>query len=96
MTNNRRDRTTKSRKKNQNSQGKRNVKVLGNIGRRHHQTIGDEIKKIKNEYLRKTGKLFETKLYSRNLIKGIKKSWAVTFVRYSRPCRRGQGKNFNN
>ena len=42
--------------------------VLGNIGRGHFQTSGDE---IKNEYLRRTRKLLETKLYSRNLMKGI-------------------------
>ena len=39
---------------------------------------------IKKEYLRKTRKLLETKLYSRNLIKGIN-TWAVLLVRYSRP-----------
>ena len=31
----------------------------------------EEIKKIKKGYLRRTRKLLETKLYSRNLIKGI-------------------------
>ena len=40
--------------------------------------------KIKKEYLRWTRKLFETKLCSRNLIKGIN-TWAVPLVRYSRP-----------
>ena len=40
--------------------------------------------KIKNEYLRRTRKLIETKLCSRNLIKGIN-TWAVTFVKYSGP-----------
>ena len=39
-------------------------------------------KKSKNEYLRKTEKLLETKLYCRNLIKGIN-TWAVPVVRYS-------------
>ena len=38
--------------------------------------------KIKKEYLRKTRKLLETKLSSRNLIKGIN-TWAVPLVRYS-------------
>ena len=38
--------------------------------------------KIQKEYLRRTWKLLETKLFSRNLIKGIN-TWAVTFVRYS-------------
>ena len=40
--------------------------------------------KIQKEYLRRTRKLLETKLYSRNLIKGIN-TWAVPFVRYSGP-----------
>ena len=38
--------------------------------------------KIQKEYLRRTRKLLETKLYCRNLIKGIN-SWAVPLVRYS-------------
>ena len=37
--------------------------------------------KIKKEYLRRTRKLLETKLYSMNLIKG-KENWAVSPVRY--------------
>ena len=37
---------------------------------------------IKNEYLMRMKKLFENKLYSRNLIKGIN-TWAVHIVRYS-------------
>ena len=40
--------------------------------------------KIQKEYLRRTRKLLETKLNSRNLIKGIN-TWAVTLVRYSGP-----------
>ena len=40
--------------------------------------------KIKKEYLRRTRKLLETKLYRRNLIKGIN-IWAVLLVRYSGP-----------
>ena len=39
---------------------------------------------IRKEYLRRTRKLLETKLYSRNLIKGIN-TWAVPLVRYSGP-----------
>ena len=38
--------------------------------------------KIRKEYLMRTRKLLETKLSSRNLIKGIN-TWAVPFVRYS-------------
>ena len=40
--------------------------------------------KIQKEYLRRTRKLLETKLSSRNLIKGIN-TWAVPVVRYSGP-----------
>ena len=40
--------------------------------------------KIRKEYLRRTQKLLETKLSSRNLIKGIN-TWAVPLVRYSEP-----------
>ena len=39
---------------------------------------------IQKEYLRRTRKLLETKLNSRNLIKGIN-TWAVPLVRYSGP-----------
>ena len=51
---------------------------------------GDTIKqvgmkeKIKKEYFRRTRKLLETKLYSRNLIKGID-TWTVLLIRYSGP-----------
>ena len=38
--------------------------------------------KIQKEYLRRTRKLLETKLSSRNLIKWIN-TWAVSLVRYS-------------
>ena len=37
--------------------------------------------KFQKEYLRRTRKLLETKLYSRNVIKGIN-TWAVPLVRY--------------
>ena len=40
--------------------------------------------KIQKEYLRRTRKILETKLSSRNLIKGIN-TWAVSLVRYSGP-----------
>ena len=42
------------------------------------------IDKIKKEYLRRTRKLRETTLSSRNLIKGMK-TWAVPLVRSSAP-----------
>ena len=40
--------------------------------------------KIQKEYVTSTRKLLETKLFSRNLIKGIN-TWAVPLVRYSDP-----------
>ena len=40
--------------------------------------------KIQKEYLRRTRKPLETKLSSKNLIKGIN-TWAVPLVRYTRP-----------
>ena len=40
--------------------------------------------KFRKEYLRRTRKLLEKKLSSRNLTKGIN-SWAVPLVRYSEP-----------
>ena len=40
--------------------------------------------KIRQEYLRRTRKLLETKLSSRNLIKEIN-TWAVPLIIYSRP-----------
>ena len=40
--------------------------------------------RIEKEYLRKTRKLPETKLYSRNFIKGIK-TWSVSLVRFLGP-----------
>ena len=40
--------------------------------------------KIQKEYLRRTRKLLEIKLSSRNLIKGMN-TWAVPLVRYSGP-----------
>ena len=40
--------------------------------------------KILKEYLWRTRKLLEIKLFSRNLIKGIN-TWAVPLVRYSGP-----------
>ena len=39
---------------------------------------------IRKEYIRRTRKLLETKLSSRNLLKGIN-TWAVPLVRYSGP-----------
>ena len=45
-------------------------------------TSSDKMKeKIQKEYLRRPWKLLKTKLFSRNLIKGIH-AWAVPLVRY--------------
>ena len=41
-----------------------------------------EMKKIKEEYLRRTRKLLKAKLNSKNIIKGIN-AWPVPLVRYS-------------
>ena len=38
------NRTSKSKKKNQNTRRKGNVQIPGNIGSWHHQTSGDERK----------------------------------------------------
>ena len=40
--------------------------------------------KLKKVYLRRARKLLETKLYSRNIVKGIN-TWVVALVRYSGP-----------
>ena len=60
----------------------RNLEILGNIGSKHYQKRKD-LNKLK-AYLRRTRKLLETKLYNRNLIKGIN-TCVVPFVRYSGP-----------
>ena len=73
--------STESRRK-KNAWRKGNLQILGNIGSRHHQKSGDDRKFLK-KYFRRTRKLLETKLHSRNLIKGIN-TLAVPLVRYSR------------
>ena len=47
-------------------------------------TIKQAEMKIQKEYIRRTRKLLETKLNSRNLIKGIN-TWVVPLIRYSGP-----------
>ena len=49
---------------------------------------------IEKEYFRRTKKLLETKLYTRNFIKGIN-TWAVPLVRYSGNSWSEPEKNFN-
>ena len=58
-TNDGRNRTTNSRKQNCRRNG--NFQIPGNIGSGHHQTLEDEKKKSKNEYLRRTRKFLEAK-----------------------------------
>ena len=68
-THKRRSRTTKSSSL-QNARRKGNLQILGDIENWHHQT--NEMKeKMKEEYLRKSRKLLETKLYARNPVKRI-------------------------
>ena len=62
---------------------KENLQILGSIGSRHHRTKGEK-EKIKKEYLRRTRKLLETKLYSTNLMKVIN-TRTVFLVRYLGP-----------
>ena len=65
------------------------IRTLGE-NETHKYLEADSIKqvqmkdKIRKEYLRRTRKLLETKLSSRNFIKGIN-CWAVSLVRYSGP-----------
>ena len=62
--------------------GKETYKYLGIF---EADTIKQEMKEnIKKEYFRRTMKLLKTKLYCRNLIKGIN-TWAVPVVRYTGP-----------
>ena len=72
-----------NQEKNQNPRRKGNLQILGNIRSGRHQTSGD-FKKINKEYLRGTIEQLQTKLPSRNLIKGIN-TWAVALVRFSGP-----------
>ena len=56
---NRKNKTVKFGK-HQNDWRKGNFQVVGKIGSRHHQTSGDERKKLKKVYLRRSRKLIET------------------------------------
>ena len=75
-----------------NQENNQNIRTLGEKKTcRYSGILGADIikqaekkEKIKNEYLRRTRKNFETKLYSRNLIKGIN-TCVVPLVKYSRP-----------
>ena len=76
----RRNGTTKSRK-HKNVRRKGNLQILGNLRSRHHQTSGDERKKLRKNI---SGKLFDIKLCSRTLIKG-KILELFSSIRYSGP-----------
>ena len=81
-TNDRRNRTTKSRKIRMPPK-KEMYEYLGILEADTIKKV--EMKeKIKKEYIRRTRKLLKTKVYSRNLIKRIN-TWAVLLVRYSGP-----------
>ena len=80
MTSNWRNRTTKSRQ-DQNARRKRDLQILRNLGGWYNQTSGNEKQNLTKNI---SGKLLETKLSSRNLMKGIN-TWAVSLVRYSGP-----------
>ena len=71
------NRTTKSRE-DRNARRKRDLQIFRNLGGWHHRTSRNE----KQNSKRRTRKLLETKLNSRNLTKGIN-TWAVPLVRYS-------------
>ena len=57
------------------------LQILGDIRSWCYQTTGNG---EKMKYLRIVRKLFETKLYNRNLVKGIN-TWSVHLVRYLQP-----------
>ena len=85
--------------KNSKGVNKNNNNNKNNLGILEADTIKQvEMKdKIQKEYLRRTRKLPETKLSSRNLIKGIN-TWAVSLVRYSGPflkCTRNECKQMD-
>ena len=75
------NRTTKSRKIRTFGE-KETYKYLGILEADTTKQV--EMKKIKKEYPRRTRKLLETKLYSRNLIKGIN-TGANPLIRYFGP-----------
>ena len=66
---------------------KENLQIFGNIGSCHHHKY-----RRKKVYIRRAPKLLETKLYHRNLIKGIN-TWAVPLVRYSGPFMKWTGED---
>ena len=68
-----------NQKKHQNAWREGKLQVVGNIGSRYQMKMKERIWK---EYPRRTRKLLQTKLLSRNLIKGINIR-TVPLVRYS-------------
>ena len=83
MTHDGENRTTKTRK-NQNVQKKETYKYLKTLEADTIKQKRNERKIIKKEYLRRTRKLLEIKLYCGNLNKGIN-TRVVSLVRYSEP-----------
>ena len=73
--------------------GEKETQILGNIGSELHQTWRWK-KKILKAYLRRTMKIRETKLDSRNLITRIN-AWAVLLVRYLGPSLMWTREEFN-
>ena len=55
----------------QNARRKRNLQILGNIEKGHHQTSRGKKKKIRKRIPQEKEKLLETNVYCRNLIKGL-------------------------
>ena len=66
--NDRRNRSTKSRK-NQNARRKGNLQLTGNFGSGHHKTIGDERKKNQKRIPQENEKTTRNQQHSRSLIK---------------------------
>ena len=84
MKNDRRNGTTKLRKKSECSEQRKPT----NTWEYWKWTPSNKCRwkeKLKKEYFRRTKKLLKTKLHGGNLIKGIN-TWAVHLVRYFGPC----------
>ena len=67
---------------NQNARRKGHLQILRGIRNWHHHTDWNERKNLKREYLKRTRNWLETKLCSRNLVKGID-TCAVPLATYS-------------
>ena len=83
-TNKGRSRTTKLRIKSEYSKKKQTINSWKYWMRTVLSMRRGKKKIKKREYIKRTRKLLETKIHSRNLIK-LMNNWAVSFVRYSGP-----------